>query len=108
MHVTDTKSHDMDSTQIGRKLYHLRKDVPSAEALKIWFGLFKEFVHLHMVKLENMWNMDEDGCCSGVTDNERIIGGTCTKCSHNKSPESRERVFCVEALSTEGKKKCCH
>ena len=91
-------------SKVGQKLDHKRANAPSIEALKTWFDRFKEFVDLHKIKPENMWNMDENGCCLGITDNQRVIGGACTKCSIKKSPESREWVSSVNAVSAEGKK----
>lgn len=67
-------------SKVGRKLDYERVHEPSVETLEIWFGRFKEFVDLHNNKPENMWNMDDNDCCLGVADNQRVIGGTCTRC----------------------------
>ena len=41
-------------SKVGQKLDHKRENEPSMEALKTWFGRFKEFVDSHKIKPENM------------------------------------------------------
>lgn len=67
--------------KIGRKFAHRRADMTSVETLKTWLGQFQDLVELYKIKPENIWNMDENGFFLGITDNQRIIRGTCTKCS---------------------------
>jgi hypothetical protein len=54
------------------------------------------------IRQEDIWNMDETGIALGVCTNTRVLGSSLKKKTYIKSPENREWVSIIEAISASG------
>ena len=89
---------------VGRKIEAVRLDGTSQQALEGFFQRFQEVRDKYNVLLENIWNMDEHGIALGVCTNSQVLASASKKRTYTKSPESREWVSILEAISTTGSK----
>jgi hypothetical protein len=96
------KRHPAIKSKVGRKIDALRIQNTTPAALTEWFALFKRTQQTHNVKPQHIWNMDETGIALGVCKNQWVIGKTSTSKAYVKSPEDREWVSIIEAISADG------
>jgi hypothetical protein len=89
---------------VGRRIEASRVDSTSQEALLGFFTRFEEAQKQFNVLLENTWNMDEHGIALGVCTNSKVLASSTKKKTYKKSPEDREWVSIVEAMSATGQK----
>ncbi|KAI0994849.1 hypothetical protein K3495_g13333 [Podosphaera aphanis] len=57
----------------------------------------------HKIKAEDMWNMDEQGLGLGICSNTMVVASSQVRRASVKSPEKREWVSTLEAISATGK-----
>jgi hypothetical protein len=89
-------------SKVGRKIESLRIQNTSLETLADWFELFRRIQTTYTVRPDNIWNMDETGIALGVCTNQIVVGSSTTKFAYVRSPENREWVLIVEAVSATG------
>jgi hypothetical protein len=94
--------HPELKSKVGRKIESLRIQNTTPEALAEWFEVFRRVQTTYGVKPDNIWNMDETGIALGVCTNQIVVGSSTTKFSYVRTPENREWVSIIEAISTTG------
>ena len=57
--------------------------------------------------MEDIWNIDETGIALGVCTNTQVLASSKKKKAYVKTPENREWVLIVEAVSSTGQKLQC-
>jgi hypothetical protein len=98
------RRHPEIHTKVGVKIDTLRVQNTTTEALQAWFGLFESVQTTFQVDIANVWNMDETGIALGVCANQTVIGSSSTSRCYKKSPENREWVSIIEAISASGRR----
>ena len=94
--------HPVIHTKIGRSIDQLRIKNTTPEALTKWFELFQNIKRRYNIKPENIWNADETGLALGACKNQTVVGSSSSKYSYSKSPNDREWVSIIEAISVGG------
>ncbi|KAI0997812.1 hypothetical protein K3495_g10378 [Podosphaera aphanis] len=89
---------------IGRKLEACRSNAAKPEDIKAFLDKFNQTCKDLNIKHSDIWNMDETGIALGVCNNSKFIASSCKKKAYVKSPETRERVSIIEAISADGRK----
>ena len=89
---------------MGVRIDALRLQNTTPEALEAWFAGLKRLQTDHQVDTADTWNMDEIGTALGVCTNQTVIGSSSTTQSYKKSPDTREWVSIIEAISALAKK----
>ncbi|KAI0996678.1 hypothetical protein K3495_g11505 [Podosphaera aphanis] len=81
-----------------------RSNGDTAPLGKEWVcNLFKEVEVRHNIKAEDMWNIDEQGLGLGICSNTMVVASSQVRRASVKSPENREWVSTLEAISATGK-----
>ena len=100
----DTLGNNWVPTKVGVRIDALRLQNTTPEALEAWFAGLKRLQTDHQVDTADTWNMDEIGTALGVCTNQTVIGSSSTTQSYKKSPDTREWVSIIEAISALAKK----
>lgn len=90
-------------TCIGRPLEASRAHNTTVEQIQAFFDLFERIQKQYDIQPENIWNVDETGIAIGVCANTTVLGKAGKRRTYIKSPETREWVSIVEAISTKGR-----
>ncbi|KAI1007828.1 hypothetical protein K3495_g393 [Podosphaera aphanis] len=97
------KRNPQISSVVGRRVESSRINGTSQSALEAFYSLFKEVEVRHNIKAEDMWNMDEQGLGLGICSNTMVVASSQVRRASVKSPENREWVSTLEAISATGK-----
>jgi hypothetical protein len=92
---------------IGRKLEASRAEAATPQQIRAFLQLFEQVRIRLGIHTEDIWNMDETGIALGVCTNSRVIASSQKKKAYKKSPENREWVSIIEAVSATGQKLRC-
>ena len=90
-------------TKIGRKIDYQRVQNTQPEILESWFRQFRTLVDLYKIDSVNIWNMNESGLGLGRCNNQRVLEESNSKRTYVRSPETREWITIIEAISVEGR-----
>ncbi|KAI0999283.1 hypothetical protein K3495_g8912 [Podosphaera aphanis] len=92
---------------IGRKLEACRSNAAKPEEIKAFLDKFNQTCKDLNIKHSDSWNMDETGIASGVCNNSKVIASSSKKKAYVKTPETREWVSVIGAVSADGRKLRC-
>jgi hypothetical protein len=92
------------TSKVGRKIDTQRADSTTVEALEAWFTQLQTVQTHYKISPQNCYNMDESGIALGVCSNQWVLGTAHTTSTFKKTPENREWVSIIEAISTAGKR----
>ncbi|KAI0994625.1 hypothetical protein K3495_g13556 [Podosphaera aphanis] len=95
------------STMLGRKIDSLRASAANPDNIRAFLELFERTRIQLGVHQEDIWNRDETGLALGVCTNTQVVAKSTEKKTYVKSPENREWVSIIEAVSATGKKIKC-
>lgn len=90
------------ATVIGRRIEASRIKGTSPEQLQAFFDLFQRVQAQYNIHPANTWNMDEVGIALGVCTNSCVLASSKKKRAYVSSPEDREWVSIIEAVSSTG------
>ncbi|KAI0996774.1 hypothetical protein K3495_g11409, partial [Podosphaera aphanis] len=93
------KRNPQISSVVGRRVKSSRINGTSQSALEAFYSLFKEVEVRHNIKAEDMWNMDKQGLGLGICSNTMVVASSQVRRASVKSPENREWVSTLEAIS---------
>lgn len=88
---------------IGRPLEASRAHNTTKEQIQAFFDLFERIQKQYNILPENIWNVDETGIAVGVCANSIVLGKAGKRRTYIQSPENREWVSIVEAISAKGR-----
>lgn len=92
---------------VGRTIETARTTGAQYEQIRAFLELFERTRIELGIQNEDIWNMDETGVALGVCTNTRVLASSSKKKAYIKSPEDREWVSIVEAISATGVKLQC-
>jgi hypothetical protein len=92
---------------IGRKIEASRAEAATPEQVRAFLELFEATRIRLNIQMEDIWNMDETGIALGVCTNTQVLASSKKKKAYVKTPENREWVSIVEAVSSTGQKLQC-
>lgn len=95
------------SSVVGRTIESLRTTAASYNTIKAFLELFERTRIELGIQYEDIWNMDETGIALGVCTNTQVLASLSKKKAYIKSPEDREWVSVIEAISATGAKLQC-
>ncbi|KAI1007141.1 hypothetical protein K3495_g1079 [Podosphaera aphanis] len=95
------------SSVVGRKIDASRASAATPENSNAFFDLFVRTCDRLHVPTEDIWNMDETGIALGVCSNSQVLASPKKIKTYQKSPDNREWVSIIEAVSAAGKKSKC-
>jgi len=89
---------------VGRSIEAPRAQAASPEVIQAFLELFERTRIELGIHYEDIWNMDETGVALGVGVNSQVLASSRKKKAYVESPENREWVSIVEAVSAAGQK----
>ncbi|KAI1001474.1 hypothetical protein K3495_g6725 [Podosphaera aphanis] len=89
---------------IGRKLEACRSNAAKPEDIKAFLDKFNQTCKDLNMKYSDIWNMDESGIALEVCNNSKVVASSSKKKAYVKSPETREWVSIIEAVSADRRK----
>lgn len=89
---------------VGKKIEAARVRNASVAEIQAFFDLFKRTCERLNVDLNNVWNMDETGIALGVCSNSQVLASAQKKKAYKATPENREWVSIIEAISSDGRR----
>ena len=90
------------SSCIGRQIDSRRTHGTTQTAIDGFFKTLDTVVRTYNISTDNIWNMDETGIALGVCTNTRVLARAGKKRTYTESPENREWVSIIEAVSAGG------
>jgi hypothetical protein len=87
------------ASAIGRKIDASRISSTHPDLINEFYTLYRELVQRYNIQPSNTWNMDEHGIALGVCMNAIVLASSTKRRAYVKSPETREWVSIVEAIS---------
>ena len=69
----------------------------------MWFDEYFEFLNLHGIQPDSIWNMDETGFRVGIPGGERVLVPNGVLELYTPSPENRTSITIIETVSASGK-----
>ncbi|KAI1000742.1 hypothetical protein K3495_g7460 [Podosphaera aphanis] len=95
------------SSVVGRKIDASRASAATPENLNAFFDLFRRTCDRLHVPTEDIWNMEETGIALEVCSNSQVLASSKKRKTYQKSPDNREWVSIIKAVSAAGKKSKC-
>ncbi|KAI1004222.1 hypothetical protein K3495_g3989 [Podosphaera aphanis] len=95
------------SSMVGRKIDSSRAFAASLDNIRAFLELFERTRTQVGVHQEDIWNIDETSLALWVCTNTQVVAKSTKKKTCVKSPENREWVSNIEAVSATGKKLKC-
>lgn len=89
---------------VGRSIAAERAKAANPELIRAFLTLFEETRIRLGIHTEDIWNVDETGVALGVCDNSQVLASAHKRKAYVQSPENREWVSIVEAISASGRK----
>jgi hypothetical protein len=69
----------------------------------MWFEEYFEFLNIHGIQPDSIWNMDETGFRVGIPGGERVLVPLAVSELYTPSPENRTSITVIETVSAIGK-----
>ncbi|KAI0999312.1 hypothetical protein K3495_g8884 [Podosphaera aphanis] len=91
------------SSMVGRKTESLRASAANPDNIRAFLELFERTRTQLCVHQEDIWNIDQTGLALGVCTNSQVVAKSTKKKAYVKSPDNREWVSIIEAVSATGK-----
>jgi hypothetical protein len=92
------------ATLIGRKIERARTSGATETVIREFFELYNRLRVRYNITTENTWNMDEQGLGLGLCMNSVVFGTAGKRKAYVTTPETREWVSTIEAISAFGRK----
>jgi hypothetical protein len=89
---------------VGKKIEASRVRNASVTEISAFFDLFQRTCERLNISLNNVWNMDETGIALGVCSNSQVLASARKKKAYKATPENREWVSIIEAISSDGRR----